>query len=46
MPVNGSLKDVVVTGIGVITPLDGGKGISSFWDSACRGVNTVKPIVV
>ncbi len=44
MPVNGLLKDVVVTGIGVITPLDGGKGIASFWDSACRGVNTVKPI--
>ena len=44
MPVNGLLKDVVVTGIGVITPLDGGKGLGSFWANACQGVNTVKPI--
>jgi 3-oxoacyl-(acyl-carrier-protein) synthase len=45
MSVNGSFKDVVVTGIGVITPLDAGNGVVSFWDSACRGVNAIKPIV-
>jgi len=44
MQVGNLNKEVVVTGIGVVTPLDNGKGVGSFWDGACRGVNTVRPI--
>jgi len=44
MQVGNFNKEVVVTGVGVVTPLDNGKGVLSFWDKACCGINTVRPI--
>ena len=37
-------KEIVVTGVGVVTPLDCGKGTQDFWDKLCRGTNAIKPI--
>lgn len=37
-------REVVVTGLGVVTPLDCGKGVGVFWDELCKGENAIKPI--
>lgn len=37
-------KEVVITGVGVTTPLENGKGTDEFWYALCRGVNAIKPI--
>ncbi len=39
-----STKEIVVTGVGVVTPLECGKGTQDFWDKLCNGVNAIKPI--
>jgi len=39
-----SAKEIVITGIGVVTPLECGKGVDSFWHELCSGVNAIKPI--
>lgn len=38
------MKEVVITGVGVVTPLECGKGTQVFWDNLCSGVNAIKPI--
>ncbi|MEK6758860.1 MAG: beta-ketoacyl-[acyl-carrier-protein] synthase family protein [Deltaproteobacteria bacterium] len=37
-------RRVVITGIGLVTPLDQGKGKEAFWAGAIQGVNAVRPI--
>ncbi|MFQ5585673.1 MAG: beta-ketoacyl-[acyl-carrier-protein] synthase family protein [Thermodesulfobacteriota bacterium] len=37
-------RTVAVTGIGVVTPLEGGSGIDDFWDALIEGVNAVSPV--
>lgn len=37
-------RDVVITGLGVVTPIDCGKGIEAFWKGLCGGINAIKPI--
>ncbi|MBU4376902.1 MAG: beta-ketoacyl-[acyl-carrier-protein] synthase family protein [Candidatus Omnitrophica bacterium] len=37
-------KEIVITGVGVVTPLDCGRGTQDFWDKLCSGVNAIKPI--
>ncbi len=34
----------MITGLGVVTPLDCGKGIDIFWKGLCSGTNVIKPI--
>ncbi len=34
----------MVTGMGVVTPVDCGKGIDVFWKGLCEGTNVIKPI--
>jgi 3-oxoacyl-(acyl-carrier-protein) synthase len=38
------LKEVVITGLGIVTPIDCGKGIEAFWKGLCNGTNIIKPI--
>lgn len=38
------VKEVVITGVGVVTPLECGKGTHGFWDKLCSGTNAIKPI--
>ncbi|MEI8175842.1 MAG: beta-ketoacyl-[acyl-carrier-protein] synthase family protein [Candidatus Omnitrophota bacterium] len=37
-------QEVVVTGIGVVTPIEGGSGMRDFWNGLCSGVDAIKPI--
>jgi 3-oxoacyl-(acyl-carrier-protein) synthase len=41
---NYGAKEVVITGAGVVTPLECGKGIQAFWKKLCDGTNAVRPI--
>lgn len=34
----------MITGLGVVTPIDCGKGINVFWKGLCNGTNIIKPI--
>jgi len=36
--------EVVVTGMGVISPLESGEGLAAFWKAACEGKDAVAPI--
>ncbi|MGA1864918.1 MAG: beta-ketoacyl-[acyl-carrier-protein] synthase family protein [bacterium] len=38
------MTDVVVSGIGLISPMDQGKGKDCFWDGLCAGRNVIHPI--
>ncbi|HHT9145476.1 MAG TPA: beta-ketoacyl-[acyl-carrier-protein] synthase family protein [Candidatus Wunengus sp. YC61] len=44
MSQDSAVKEVVITGVGVVTPLEHGKGTQSFWNSLCSGANAIKPI--
>lgn len=37
-------RRVVVTGIGIITPLDGGRGIEEFWRGATSGTDAIRTV--
>lgn len=37
-------RDVVVTGMGVVTPMDKGQGVDVFWEGLCSAKNAIKPI--
>ncbi len=37
-------KEVVVTGVGVVTPVECGEGTQKFWDGLCSGINAIKLI--
>lgn len=37
-------RRVVVTGVGLVTPLDQGEGKDAFWTGVTQGVNAVRPI--
>ncbi len=37
-------REVVITGLGVVTPIDCGKGVDAFWKGLCNGINIIKPI--
>ncbi|MEK7400544.1 MAG: beta-ketoacyl synthase N-terminal-like domain-containing protein, partial [Candidatus Poribacteria bacterium] len=37
-------REVVVTGLGIVTPLDCGEGIDAFWKKLCKGENSIRPI--
>jgi 3-oxoacyl-(acyl-carrier-protein) synthase len=37
-------KEVVISGVGVVTPLESGKGTDYFWNELCKGTNAVNPI--
>ena len=37
-------KEIVVTGVGVVTPLEHGAGVDTFWNELCRGANAIGPI--
>lgn len=37
-------REIVVTGMGVVTPLECGRGTQDFWEELCRGVNAIRPI--
>jgi len=37
-------REVVVTGLGVVSPMDNGEGVDKFWKGLCEARNTVKPI--
>ena len=37
-------REVVVTGLGVVTPMDNGEGVDRFWKGLCEGRNVIKPI--
>jgi len=37
-------REVVVTGLGVVSPMDCGAGIDSFWEGLCQGRNAIKPL--
>jgi len=39
-----TINEVVVTGVGVVTPLECGSGMQDFWDKLCSGINSIKPI--
>ena len=39
-----AINEVVVTGIGVVTPIECGKGTQVFWKNLCSGINAIKPI--
>ena len=36
--------EVAVTGLGVVTPMDNGEGVSKFWKGLCEAKNVIKPI--
>jgi 3-oxoacyl-(acyl-carrier-protein) synthase len=38
------MSKIVVTGIGLISPIDQGKGKDCFWDELCAGRNVIRPI--
>ena len=44
MSKDSDIKEVVITGVGVVTPLECGKGTKDFWDKLCNGTNAIKPI--
>ena len=37
-------REVVVTGLGVVTPMDNGGGVDKFWKGLCKARNAIKPI--
>lgn len=37
-------REVVITGLGVVTPIDCGEGVDVFWRGLCNGTNIIKPI--
>jgi 3-oxoacyl-[acyl-carrier-protein] synthase II len=37
-------REVVITGLGLVSPMENGRGIDIFWDGLCNGNNTIKPI--
>ncbi len=37
-------REVVVTGMGLITPLDCGKGVDAFWGAVTGGVDAIGPV--
>ena len=37
-------REVVVTGLGIVSPMELGAGIDIFWQGLCNGKNTIKPI--
>lgn len=37
-------REVVITGLGVVTPMDNGQGVDSFWEGLCNAKNMIKPI--
>lgn len=39
-----SKREVVVTGLGVVSPMDCGSGLDSFWKGICQGRNAIKPL--
>jgi 3-oxoacyl-(acyl-carrier-protein) synthase len=40
------MSGIVVSGIGLISPLDQGKGKDYFWDGLCAGRNVIRPITL
>jgi len=38
------LREVAITGLGIVTPIDCGKGVGVFWDGLCKGSDMIKPI--
>lgn len=40
------MRRVVVTGVGLVTPLDQGMGKEAFWAGAIQGINTVRQITL
>ena len=44
MSQDSATKEVVITGVGVVTPLEHGKGTQDFWNNLCGGTNAIKPI--
>ncbi len=39
-------RQVVVTGIGIVSPLESGKGNEAFWQGLLSGKDTVKEVVL
>ncbi|MFO7870760.1 MAG: beta-ketoacyl-[acyl-carrier-protein] synthase family protein [Kiritimatiellia bacterium] len=39
-----AVRRAVVTGVGVVTPMDGGRGTEVFWRGLCEGRNAVGPV--
>jgi len=37
-------REIVITGLGVVTPIDSGRGVDKFWRGLCNGTNIIKPI--
>ena len=37
-------REVVITGLGVVTPMDNGEGVDKFWKGLCEARNIIKPI--
>jgi len=37
-------REIVVTGLGVVTPMDNGGGVDKFWKGLCEARNAIKPI--
>lgn len=39
-------RAVVITGLGVVSPMDRGAGVEAFWQGLCQGRNTIKPLTL
>ena len=37
-------RTVVVTGMGIVSPLESGRGLETFWDRALKGENKIKKV--
>ncbi len=37
-------QEIVITGIGVVTPMDNGEGVDKFWKGLCSSQNMIRPI--
>ncbi|MBF0522789.1 MAG: beta-ketoacyl-[acyl-carrier-protein] synthase family protein [Candidatus Omnitrophica bacterium] len=37
-------RQIVITGLGAVTPMDCGAGVEAFWQGLCQGRNTIKPL--
>lgn len=44
MRINSLKREIVITCIGVVTPIDHGRGVDVFWQGLCNGVDAIKPI--
>ena len=38
-------RTVVVTGLGIVSPLESGRGLETFWDKALKGENKIKKVI-